>query len=329
MNFVSTPLYKYFAHRLALYQVVAALSYGFSLVLELSVIDYYQNVEAYEQVCKFVAFLTLYTVWTKILFMSWINLHLFSITVFNKSIYIFERFEKFFILFGIFFPALFVWVPFIDDAYGLAGTWCSIREWENNCIEDKFVIGYVEQFILFYGPAIVASLANLVVIFMIICFLGCYGKCKDDDEIPALIHVERKKRRKALRELLPLLAYPIIFCIILVPPLFSRTYDVFVTVTSNDSIADITSFSLSGHVFVPMWSLLPGLALIAHICVLKWPKKCCFTWHRQRLVHFTTDLSQMGVALTTGKWHLTSAKDSFGSCDTAVNVPSEGEPHNY
>ena len=135
---------------------------------------------------------------------------------------------------------------------GLAGTWCSIREWENNCIEDKFVIGYVEQFILFYGPAIVASLANIVVIFMIICFLGCYGKCKDDDEIPALIHVERKKRCKALRELLPLLAYPIIFCIILVPPLFSRTYDVFVTVKSkniNDSIADITSFFFVGCCF--------------------------------------------------------------------------------
>ena len=90
-----------------------------------------------------------------------------------------------------------------------------------------------------------------------------------------LLILERKKRRKALKELMPLLAYPIIFCIILVPPLFARTYDVFVTVKSkNDSIADITSFSLSGAVFIPMWSLLPGLALIAHICVLKWPKRC-------------------------------------------------------
>ena len=320
-------LYKYFAHRLALYQVLAALSFGSAQVLELSVIDYYLNVEVYEQVCKLVAFLTVCTVWTKILFMSWINLHLFSITVFNKSI--FERFEKFFILFGIFFPALFVWVPFLNDAYGMAGPWCWIKDWENNCIEDKFVIGEVEQFALFYGPTIVASLANLVVIFMIICFLGCYGKCKDDDEIP-LIDLERKKRRKALKELLPLLAYPIIFCIILVPPLFARTYDVFVTVKSkNDSIADIASFSLSGAVFIPMWSLLPGLALIAHICVLKWPKRCCFPCHRQRSVHFITGSSQKDEAPTTGKWHLTSAKDSFGSCDTAVNIPSEGEPHNY
>ena len=318
-------LYKYFAHRLALYQVVAALSYGFCLALELSVIDYYQNVEAYEQVCKFVAFLTLYTVWTKLLFMSWINLHLFSITVFYKSI--FERFEKFFILFGIFFPALFVWVPFADDAYGMAGSWCWIKDWNNNCIDAKFVIGEVEQFTLFYGPAIVASLANIVVIFMIICFLGCYSKCKDDGEI-ALIHVETgRKRRKALKELLPLLAYPIMFCIILVPPLYARIYDV--TVTKNDSIADTASVSLSAAVFMPMWSLLPGLALIAHICVLKWPKRCCFTGHRHRLIHFTTSLSRKNEAPTTGKWHLTSAKDSFGSCDTAVNVPSEGEPHNY
>ena len=320
-------LYKYFAHRLALYQVVAALSFGFSLVLELSAIDYYQNVEVYEQVCKLVAFLTVYTVWTKILFMSWINLHLLSITIFNKSI--FEKFEKFFILFAIFFPALFVWVPFLDNAYGLAGPWCWIRDWKNNCIEAKFLIGEVEQFTLYYGPAIFASLANIVVIFVIICFLGCYSKCKDNDEI-ALIRVVRKKRRKALKELLPLLAYPIIFCIILIPPLFARTYDGLVTVKSkNDSIAEIAAFSLSSAFFVPMWSLLPGLALIVHICVLKWPKECCFLCHRQRLVHFTTGLSQKNEAPTTEKWHFTSAKDSFGSCDTAVNVPSEGEPHHY
>ena len=34
-------LYKYFTHRLALYQVLAAMSYGFSLGLELAVFDYY------------------------------------------------------------------------------------------------------------------------------------------------------------------------------------------------------------------------------------------------------------------------------------------------
>ena len=310
-------LYKYFTHRLALYQVLAAMSYGFSLGLELAVFDYYQNEEVYEKLCAFIALLTMYTVWTMILFTNWIILHLFCTTVSNFYNEHVKNFEVPFILIGVLFPVPFVWIPFVNGAYGLAGPWCWIKNWHNNCIEAKFVLAEVEQIAIFYVPALATSLNNIVLIAIIVCLLVCKR-----GNTPVL---KRGQRNKALKELLPLFAYPVIFCVILIPPFFSRIYGANNNVGTVDSIS--TLFQVTA-VFVPMWSLLPGVAQIVHICVLQWPKKLRHKSSRQHQYmqsfnsHSTGNLDKVQ---DTNTWHLTIEKDSYGSFETEADVPNESE----
>ena len=310
-------LYKYFSHRLALYQVVGALCYGFFLVMELAVFNYYQNEDVYSIVCKIVGFFTVYTVWIKMFFSTWIILHLFCFTVFNKNL---EFLEIPFIVLSVCFPILFVWIPFVHDLYGLAGPWCWIQSWEGNCIENKSTYGIVEQFTLFFGPAMIISCADIVAICVIICTLACYKrKSSRDDETPL---IETGDRRKALKELLPLLAYPIIFCVILVPPLFSRIYSV-----TTDDIYSTGSWFLATAIFVAMWSLMPGLVLILHICILKLSKKkCSLPCHRQhKSFRYQTGLTA-SEEMNSNMWHVTNAgKDSSGSCDSEAYIPRESE----
>ena len=54
-------LHKYFAHRLALYQVLGALTFAVALTLELLFLNYHQNVRIYEPICKAVSFFALYS----------------------------------------------------------------------------------------------------------------------------------------------------------------------------------------------------------------------------------------------------------------------------
>ena len=302
-------LYRYFAHRLALYQVLAALLYGIALSLELPAVNYYRNETVYIPICKAVGFFAVYFAWLKLLFSSWVILHLFCFAVFYKNL---QRLEPLFVLLAIIVPLLFVWVPFLHNSYGLAGPWCWIKNWRNDCINEKFSIGQIEQFALWYGPAIVSSVVDVVAIIIIIIVLVCHKQSDDQTSTPLITNSEQW--RKVLKQLLPLLAYPIVFCIILLPPLANRILGAF----PAESIP-IDNYFLISAILVPFWVLLPALALIIHICVLKWPKQLCSQVRSHRKptrYHYSTVMEEQVF---------TSVRDISTSCATVFDLPTESE----
>ena len=252
-------LYQYFAHRLALYQVLATtLLYGAALAME--------HTEMKNPGCKAISFFFLYFSWVKLMFTSWVVLHLLCFSVFYKNL---QHLEKLFVAISIGFPLLFVWVPIVTNAYGSAGAWCWIRNWRNDCSADPYYTGIEEQFILWYGPALFCSIVDSVAIIIITARLVC---CQPkSEEVPLL---PSGQRMKALKELLPLLVYPILFCVLLIPPLVNRI----IGAIPNSPASVVVSTMVNG-IFVPLQPLFAGLALVVHIDVLKCPKYKCFRKH--------------------------------------------------
>ena len=298
-------LYQYFAHRLALYQVLAALLYGAALALELVFLQD-PDTEKNNAGCKAISFFFLYFSWVKLMFTSWVVLHLLCFSVFYKNL---QHLEKLFVAISIGFPLLFVWVPFISDAYGSAGAWCWIRNWENDSSTDPYYPGIAEQFILWYGPALFCSIVDSIAIIIITVCLCC--RPSSAEATPLLT---RGQRMKALKELLPLLVYPILFCVLLIPPLVNRI----IGAIPNSPASVVVSTMVSG-IFVPLQPLFAGLALVVHIAVLKCPKCKCFRKHQQHR-HTTQGTFSSEHPVT---WELT--KDTSTKDGTEVIVPNESE----
>ena len=211
-------LHVYFVHRLALYQVLAAFFYGLALTFELLFLVVRNDDEKNRWLCETVSFFFLYFSWVKLLFTAWLVVHLFCQAVFYKDPQKDHKsYEVLCVIISIMAPLLFTWIPFVSEAYGPAGAWCWIESWKDNCIDNISIAGVIEQFLLWYGPAMICSIVESIAIIVIVLrLLFCY---RPDDVQEASA---KEKRHKAFKELLPLLAYPIIFCVLLIPPLINR-----------------------------------------------------------------------------------------------------------
>ena len=311
-------LYKYFAHRLALYQVLAALLYGAALAMELVFLQD-PDKELKSHGCIAISFFFLYFSWVKLMFTSWVVLHLLCFSVFYKNL---QHLEKLFVAISIGFPLLLVWVPFIPlpihyhsnittGAYGSAGAWCWIKNWNGDDLKDKFKPGIVEQFILWYGPALICSIVDSIAIIIITARLVCCRPRSED--IPLLTSGQRMK---ALKELLPLLVYPILFCILLIPPLVNRV----IGAIPNSPASVVTSTLVSG-IFVPLQPFFAGLALLVHVCVLKcWTCKC---FRKRRQHHHTAQDTFASEHPST--WRFTQGGIVSTTNPTEVCIPNESE----
>ena len=110
-------------------------------------------------------------------------------------------------------------MPFIHDTYGLSGAWCWIRVYRH----DDFHLhseGLIEQYVLWYGPFFLLLIVNAAVTIAIVVVL-CHRSFKKKSNV----HVQSKfgvrfqerdqddqqatQYKKALKNTLPLLAYPI------------------------------------------------------------------------------------------------------------------------
>ena len=301
-------LHNHFAHRLALYQALAAFCFGVILALQLTTLTY-PDKDWNDSRCMALGFFLLYFMWLQLLFTSWAVLHFFCLSVFYKST---QRFEVLFIMFIVAFPLLFIWVPFIEyggheRAYGKAGAWCWIKNWKNNCIEDKFHQGIGEQFGLWFVPAVILSLADSIAIVVIFSRLLC---CLPNREQETL--VARAKRVRALTELLPLLIiHPLIFCFLLIPSLINRFYDAFANTYSIYVLMIAASF-------VPLQPLLVGIASF-YVCVLKFKHKL-FRKHRpsHRTCTFATERPTNYVFADGDSY-------SYTRHDTQAICPNESE----
>ena len=128
-----------------------------------------------------------------------------------------------------------------------------------NCTIAVDFTGVVEQFALWYGPALVVLFVETIGVFVIAFKLALGSRGKGTEGSAFLVAGEQYK--KALSQMLPLLAYPVIFCTLIVPPFIYRVYG---------ALGATPGFGLLAVAWLcfPGWSLAASVALVAHVAVV-------------------------------------------------------------
>ena len=249
-------LHLYFVHRLALYQVLAAFFYGLALTFELVFLvpDVRNDDGKKRWLWATVSFLFLYFSWVKLLFTAWLVVHLFSQVVFYKDPQKDHKsYEVLCVIISIMAPLLFTWIPFL-----CAGAWCETSWKSDNCTDNKSIPGVI---ILWHGPAMICSIVESIAIFVIVLrLLFCYRPVQDESAASL-----QPKRYNALKELLPLLVYPILFGVLLIPPLINSG----IIGTADTNQLNIKAAILASSISAILQPFLAGLTLLIHVVVLK------------------------------------------------------------
>ena len=246
-------LYRSLVYRLAAYQVLAALLYGIVCALQMFSKDQRDNTP----LCQATAFFMIYFQWVKLMFTVWVTAHLFFFAVFYKNL---KKWELVYVLSSVLVPIVIAIVPFTTGTYGLAGAWCWVQNWINDCPLNISTTGVIEQFTLWYGPALVVYVIDSVAVVVMATVLVTRA-CKDSQE------KKWKQHKKALIQMLPLLAYPITYTILLLVPIATRVH------TARPHLLSTVDYSLLGTTgtCMSLWGLAAGVSLLVHICVMKRP----------------------------------------------------------
>ena len=258
---VCFKLYKFFSHRLALYQALAAIFVSAVCSLESLTILFDKETKIYGPLCQILGFLLQYSFTVKLCFTAWLVFHLFAFTVCYKDL---KKLELVYVSTAIVCPLILACIPFINSVYGVAGIWCWIRNWKDDCATKKLKEGVIEQFVLMYGPLYTTMTLETVATIIIVTVLIWRAYRHNQSEYTELIS-RRRQRKQVLKELLPLLAYPVVFYVMTIPALVDRLAG------ATSSIPHYDLFMAHGLV-TSTYSFFVGLTLIIHICVLKWPK---------------------------------------------------------
>ena len=199
--------YKRSVHRFALYLTIAALLNSVALILEsLPVKNTCDHViVTNEKLCIAAGFLDEYSSCVILLLICWLTIHMFVLAVFkcnHKS----RKLEVGGVIISLTIPIAISTIPFNDFEngimYGLSGELCWIKTTDDKC--NKIEEGVIEQFTLWYGPALFLATVNFLAILVVVIVL--YKGTKQEEL--------QNQYKKALKETLPLLIYPIIFLIL-------------------------------------------------------------------------------------------------------------------
>uniref|UniRef100_A0A1X7TA22 G-protein coupled receptors family 2 profile 2 domain-containing protein n=1 Tax=Amphimedon queenslandica TaxID=400682 RepID=A0A1X7TA22_AMPQE len=248
-----------------MYQLISTLFFSFVCASELSFISFNDSSNhtlAWNISCDIVGFFLTIAVNSKFFVTFWLTFHLFAFAVFSKDL---RRLEPLYILTSFGIPLLFAWIPFVNNLYGIAGAWCWIKNWDCN---KKLPLGFTEQYLFLYIPGLLLLFLDLLMIIITVSVLMYQSYCsssKAQEECDPLLQRQVEKQKKAFKEILPLILYPIIFIILFLPSAIHRIYGVI-------EPGDTRFFLFVLHASTgSSWGLFVGIAIAIHICVLK----CC------------------------------------------------------
>ena len=247
-------LYKKVVYRLALYQVLSGLALSVvDLFGLLDFFDYYVDPVSYGKFCVAIGFFDVYSRWMKLLFTMWVTFHLFCFAVLNKNL---KKLEVLYVVTSLLVPAVIASVPLATQAYGSAGV-CYILGPAN----DSGHVGFIEQVALWSAPAMIMLLAASVAMVFVaiklackVCLIKSYEPITDGDQFT-----------KALKQLLPLVAFPVLFFMLMIPVLTNDIYD---AINPDNTTLDAVAL-----VCIPLWSVASGVVLIVHISLARYFSK--------------------------------------------------------
>ena len=262
-------LHSKIVYRLALYQVLAGFIFSLSQLLQV-VFGISKSVDSqlYDRLCIALGWFGMYSQWVKLLFTVWVTFHLFCFAILHKNL---RKLEVLYVVTSLLVPILIAAVPLITHTYGYSSVdTCYIPAYAGNATLNDAII---ERFALWDGPALVILLVLSITMAVMVTTLGGrvyrirlkYEPITDGEQFS-----------KALKQLLPLAAFPIFFLLFNVPVFIYDVYYSFVTPSPNENLV------LTADIFIFLWSLTSGLTLIVHISVARAP--VCIRRYRDRTI---------------------------------------------
>ena len=242
-------------YRLALYQVLGSLMHSVLITLQLLFLNYGRNIEVYGPLCVAVAYLYNSSHWIKLLALTWLTLHLFCFAVCYKNS---KRLEIPLLVALVILPFVISALPFIRLSYGQTPPlWC----WILNGTDVRAAM----QLTVWLLPATALLLVSFVLVAVMLSVLGfrIYRELQSG-EIVAV-----GPRKKALKQLCPLIAYPAAFIVFILPAL---VFSIANLSAAKTNVLKILTFLTA--VSIPMWSISSGITLLVLIaCYLCERKK--------------------------------------------------------
>ena len=211
--------YSFFAQRLILYLAISAFLH--SLSYPLARVNYYSTRPILEDYCYFGGFFNNYTSWLEVLSICCLTFNVFMNVVLNKWS---EKPEYVYLAIIWLLPLLWVWIPFLDHAYGNAGPWCGIRTVNEDC--GHYLAGSILHFVLWYVPFYIL----LIVTFITTVIIAL--KIRNMHEWEWRYNPDlRRKQNRLQTEVKPLLLYLAIYLALNTFSFIQHTYD---TAKPND-----------------------------------------------------------------------------------------------
>ena len=160
--------------------------------------------------------------------------------------------ELFGVLFCVFIPFLFNWLPFVWGMYGLSGAWCWIKLTQGDCHSD-YKLGLSLMLALLYGPLLLVIFFGFS-IFVFIAIALC---------VKVRGHLnENAMYRRGVLEMVLLMAYPIVDSLICSLLVVNRIYySVYIV---PNGLHPSYPLWLAHTIADPARELIPPIAFLLH-----------------------------------------------------------------
>lgn len=253
-------LHRKVVYRLALYQVLAASELSLVQVLQVQFLNTNLLVQPYKGMCIATAYFLLQSQWVKVLLVVCVTVHLFSFAIFHKNL---QKFELLYVLGSLLLSVIIAAIPLTTNTYGFAGSWCWIKTVRDDCSTVEGNAGLIEQFVLWFVPSMVILVITSSVMVAMVLVVARRSRLSilSEHSITA-----EHLNRKALNQLLPLAAYPVLFCIFNVLPFVNR-------LPLHKSTTTIDGLEVASILSSAFWGLSTAVSLLVHIVIVRCTRK--------------------------------------------------------
>ena len=249
-------LHRQLIYRLALYQVFSSLALSLVELFQVTFINYNESSKVYREFCSVIGFLTLYCQWVKVFFTVWVTFHIFCFAVLHKKM---QKLELMYVATSILAPVLIAAVPVTTDTYSLSPTGIGCFVFVKNA-SSKINDGIIERLSLWVCPAIAVLAATSVAMFIVVSRLTVLA-CRESNQEVSGAYSEHFWT--AVRQLLPLFAFPVLFCLTLFPELAADLSRINNQHENNEAVTFLELVSAG------IWGIASGLTLIIHVAVTR------------------------------------------------------------
>lgn len=312
-------LFTLLTHRLVLNVLLGMFFHSFSTAIQLFNIWWHILEGKHAAMCVAEAFFLEYSLWVVLLSTLMVTPHLTMMVLFPSYYLNIGKLSLFYILFPWLFPLLVVWIPLIHNNYGIFGSLCWIKLYYNHTLNKE--VGMTFIFTFWYGEHLIGLILNnigLVIILIVLCKRAYQEKLS-------------LNYKKALKQTLPLIMYPIILELLGLVSIVDISYQAshhgrhIMRLSYMHAIAGI-----SGAFIAPIFTLLYLLSFCNVIKknIRKWRcLKCCFnSKNRERVkrVKFKDEESKATARLIDSTDHLTHYGLTV-TYPTTAHFPRESE----